>query len=129
MRARAVYMLVSLLCLPHIVFAQVDSALVGKIKADLRARADAAQFSDVELDAMARALADEAQDQNVAGEYLASGNSFQTNWTFSPPEEGPTRPSTALILALAALFMALVCLVWYLARPRKIVGEELPEEN
>ena len=102
------------LALPLAALAQED-ALHSTIRAGIMSDPRSAQLSQAEINTMVNALADQAQTQGTAQDYLNGQNSFEP--AQSPVYEPPSMTLTPLDIALLTLIIVLagvaVFLVWH----------------
>ncbi len=105
---------------PFSSLAQEEDALRAAIRADIMADPRSVEMSPTELDALVEALAAQAEDQGVAGEYLEAQNSFD-DVPFEAPvyEVLESVPYNALSLAIGAFFIVLIGVWLFLAIQRK----------
>src|SRR3989344_3194487 len=100
-------LLVAMLLMPLLAFAQEEDILRSTIRADIMSDPRSAEMSPTEIDALVNALAMQAQEQGIAQDYLDAQSSFE-------PVEAPIYEESASMM-LTPLDIALLALIIILA--------------
>ena len=119
-RKFAIPLIVALL-VPVALFAQSnEDALHAQIRADLKNDPRSSQMSSAEIDALVSALADQAQKDGTAEDYLASKNTFNYATLFAPPHDASLRSliTSPMIIALVFLMLILGSVILYIVKRR-----------
>ncbi len=128
--SRLGFVLFLLLLLPFSALAQEEDALRTAIRSDIMTDPRSAEMSPIELDVLVDALASQAEEQGVAGEYLEAQNSFDDVPFEAPVYEPPaTSPYDALSIAIGAFFLVLLGVWIFLAVQRKKHHTSAPSDG
>ena len=125
----ATSLIATALILPAFVFAAGnEDALHVQIRADLKNDPRSSQMSSAEIDSLVNALADQAQKDGTADDYLASKNTFNYATLFAPPRDTSFRSlvTSPMIIALVFLLTILRSVVLYIVKRRGIPAEMAP---
>lgn len=99
--------------LPFFASAQQEDALRAAIRADIQSDPRSSEMSPTEIDALVEALAQQAESQGVAQDYLESEQN-----TFNEPAPAPVYEEqvtwNTLAIAIACLALVLVAVTLYL---------------
>lgn len=98
--------LLALILAPVIILAQ-STDLRAEIRADIEQDPRAREMTEAEIDALVEAIAQEAEQTGVAGDYLEAKNSFQYETLFEPPQE----PSKIMQFLFSPIMLAILLLV------------------
>ena len=117
----AAIFITAVLAVPLILFAQTsEDALHAQIRADVRNDPRATQLTQIETDALVNALADQAQKDGTADEYLASKNTFDYSTLFAAPKDASfmTLVTSPMVIAIFCLGAILFLVALYIIRHR-----------
>ncbi len=107
------------LAIPAILFAQSDD-LHARIRADVMSDPRSAQMTQVEIDALVTALANQAEKDGTADDYLASKNTFDYSTLFTAPKDASfmSLVTSPMVIALFSLGVILLLVALYIIRNR-----------